>query len=70
MNTYICFYKTKRKEIKATTTLEAQRTAASEFKAKHSWEVDVILCKKGNKEVIHTADFQVLICGLTLNQTD
>jgi len=57
MNTYICFYKTKRKEVKAATTLEAQLTAASAFKAKHSREVDVILCKKGNKEVIHTADF-------------
>lgn len=57
MNGYVCFYKGKRKEVHAASTLEAQEKAAVLFKAKKSWEITTMLAEKGNKKVVHIADF-------------
>lgn len=56
-NGYIAMYKGKRTEIYAETSYKAQQIAATFFKAKKSWEVDVYLCERNGNEVIHTADF-------------
>ena len=58
-NTYVAFYKGKQQDVKANTSLEAQKTAAAHFKAKKSWEVTVVLGKKGDEVVVHsTAEFK------------
>lgn len=51
MNGYICFYKGKRTEVHANTTLEAQTKAAMFFKAKKQYEVDVHLAEKNGDQV-------------------
>ena len=56
MNGYIAFYKNKRIEIHAETTLEAQEKAAAHFRVKR-WYVDVYLAEKDGVPVIHSADF-------------
>lgn len=56
-NGYIAMYKGRRTEIYAETSYKAQQIAATFFKAKKSWEVDVYLCEQNGNEVIHTADF-------------
>lgn len=53
MNGYIAFYKCKKVEVYANTSLEAQKKAADFFKAKKSWEVNVVLAEKDGKEVEH-----------------
>lgn len=55
-NGYKCFYKGKTMDITAPSSYEAQRKAAKEFKAKKEYEVSVVLCEKGGKQVIHKAD--------------
>jgi len=40
---YIAFYKDKKLEVMASTSLEAQTLAAQQFKAKKSYEVSVYL---------------------------
>ena len=45
MNGYICLYRGKQKEVYASTSLEAQKKAAAEFKARKQYEVDVVLCE-------------------------
>lgn len=57
MNTYKCFWKSRSIEVRAATTYEAQKEAARLFRAKKSFEVNVVLVGKGDKEVTHTADF-------------
>lgn len=57
MNGYIALYKGKRIEVYAETSYEAQKKAATEFRAKKSYEVHVYLCEKDGKEIVHTADF-------------
>lgn len=55
MNTYVAFYRGKQTEVKAETSLAAQKLAAAEFKAKKSWEVTVVLAQKADgTQVIHT----------------
>ena len=43
---YICMYKGKRLEVYAPTKLAAQQQAATKFKARKSYEVDVYLCER------------------------
>lgn len=54
MNGYIAIYKSKRIEVYADTSYQAQAIAAKQFKAKKQYMVDVYLCEKDNKPVIHT----------------
>jgi hypothetical protein len=57
MNTYKVFYKGKTNEVKADTSLAAQKLAAQLWKVKKTWEVTVVLVALGNKEIVHVADF-------------
>ena len=49
-NGYICIYRGQQKEVYASTSLEAQKKAATEFKARKQYEVDVTLCETDVKE--------------------
>lgn len=51
MNTYHAFFKGKKVEVKADTTYEAQKLAASIFKARKSYDVAVVLVAKGDSPV-------------------
>ena len=53
INTYECFWRGKRLEVKAYTQLEARDTAASKWKAKKAYEVTAVLAAKGEEPVIH-----------------
>ena len=55
MNGYVCFYKGKRIEVYADSTYAAQQKAALLFKAKKSYEVNVILAEKDGEPVVHVA---------------
>ncbi len=55
MNGYVCFYKGKRLEVYADTSLQAQDKAAKEFKARKSYDVTVVLAEKDEEQVTHTA---------------
>lgn len=56
MNGYIALYKGKRTEVRADTTLEAQRKAAAFFKARKTYQVDVYLAELADgTEYVHTA---------------
>ena len=52
MFTYIAMYKGKQIEVKAATSYAAQLEAATQFKAKKSYEVDVYLVAKPNGETV------------------
>lgn len=54
MNGYIAFYKDKRIEIYAETSIQARDIAAKKFKAKKAYEVTVVLAEKDGEQVIHT----------------
>ncbi len=56
MNGYVCFYRGKRIEVQATTSYAAQTQAAAIFKAKKSYEVNVVLAEKNGEQVTHIAD--------------
>jgi hypothetical protein len=47
---YIAFYKNKKLEVRASTSLEAQTIAAQQFKAKKRYEVSVYL-----SDIVHSA---------------
>lgn len=53
MNGYIAFYKGKKLEVYANTSYEAQLKAATQFKARKSYDVEVMLAEKSNKPVVH-----------------
>lgn len=53
MNGYICFYRGKRHEVYADTTLEARDKANQHFKAKRPHEITTVLCEKDGLEVVH-----------------
>ena len=53
MNGYVCFYKSKRIEVIANTTYEAQQEAATIFKAKKSYQVSVGLAENNGDQVTH-----------------
>ena len=57
MNGYIAIYNGKRIEIYADTIYQAQLLAADQFKVKRnkSYKINVALCEKEGKQVIHTA---------------
>ena len=55
MNGYVAFYRDRRTEVYADTTLEAQRKAAQFFKARKSYEVTVMLAEKNGEAVVHRA---------------
>lgn len=57
MNGYVCFYRGKKTEVYADTSLQAQEKAAKHFKARKAYEVTVVLAEKGGAPVTHTADF-------------
>ena len=54
MNGYICFYRGKRLEIYAQTSLEARDKAAAQFKARKAYEVTVMLAEKSGEQVTHS----------------
>ena len=53
MNGYVCFWKGKRHEVYAETTLKAQEAAAKFFKARRQWEVTVMLAEVDGRPVVH-----------------
>lgn len=57
MNGYVCFYRNKRTEVSADTSYEAQKKAATFFKAKKSYEVTVVLAEKSGEQVTHAPMF-------------
>ena len=57
MNGYICFYRSKKLEVQAETSLKAQEIAAKQFKAKKAWEVTVVLAEKDGAQVTHNPAF-------------
>jgi hypothetical protein len=55
MNGYIAFYKGKRMEVHAETSLAARDKAAGLFKAKKAYDVTVVLAEKDGQQVTHEA---------------
>ena len=53
MNGYKAFYRGKTCEVEAETSYAAQQKAAAIFKAKKTYEVDVILCEKDGETASH-----------------
>lgn len=53
-NGYIAFYRGKQVEVRADTSLEAQRLAAHYWRVKRQFEVTVVLAEVGSEPVIHT----------------
>jgi hypothetical protein len=53
MNGYIAFYRGKRIEVYAESSLQARDKAAVQFKAKKAYEVTVVLAEKAGKPVQH-----------------
>lgn len=53
MNTYEAFYRGKRTEVKAMTSLKAQEIAADQFKAKKRYDVVVVLVEKEGQSIVH-----------------
>lgn len=56
MNGYKAFYKNKQIDVYAETSLTAQQIAAAAFKTKKRYEVTVVLCEKGNREITHSGN--------------
>lgn len=54
MNGYIAFYKGKKIEVHAQTSLEAQEEAAKRFRARKAYEVTVVLAEKDGDQVTHS----------------
>ena len=54
MNGYNCFYRGKRIEVYADTTLQAQTKAAAQFKARKAYEVTAVLAEKNGEQVTHS----------------
>ena len=56
MNGYKAFYRGKTIEVYAATSYEAQKKAATIFKAKKQYEVTVVLCERADgSQVTHVA---------------
>lgn len=53
MNTYECFWKSKRITVEADTTYEAQLKAQQVFKAKKSYEISVMLVALNGAQYVH-----------------
>lgn len=55
---YVAFYKSKRLEVYAKSSLEAQERAAKLFKARKSYDVTVVLAEnKDGSAVVHSTSF-------------
>ena len=54
MNGYICFYKSKKVEVMADSSYEAQQKAAKQLKVKKAYEITVCLAEKNGEQVIHS----------------
>ena len=54
MNGYITYYRGKTHEVHANTSYEAQQLAAKFFKAKKSYEVNVMIAEKDGVQVVHS----------------
>lgn len=54
---YIALYKGRQVEVYADSPIKAREIAATYFKAKKEWEVDVWLAEKNGKPVVHTPTF-------------
>ena len=57
-NGFVAFYKGKRAEVMANSAYEAQQTAQKYFKAKHGWDVNVILAEIDGVQVVHDTMFE------------
>ena len=53
MNGYKAFYRGKQIDVYAQTSMEAQTKAAAILKAKKRYDVTVVLCELGSKQVEH-----------------
>ena len=53
MNGYICFYKGRKMEVRAETTLAAQREAAMRFNARRTYDVTAVLAETDAGAVTH-----------------
>lgn len=53
-NGYIAFYKGKQVEVRADTSLEAQRLAAHYWRVKKTYDVTVVLAEKQGEQVVHS----------------
>lgn len=53
MNGYKAFYKGKELEVYANSSYEAQKLAASQFKAKKYYDVIIVLCELSGSQVTH-----------------
>lgn len=53
LNGYVCFWRGKRVEVRAGTSLEARNKAATLFKARKGYEVTVVLAERGTVPVAH-----------------
>ena len=55
---YVAFYRGKRLEVHALTSLEARDIAARQFKARKPWDVTVVLAEAPDGSTVeHTPDF-------------
>jgi hypothetical protein len=54
MNGYICFYRGRKIEVTADTSLQAQTKAAAQFKARKAYEVTVMLAECDRQQVSHS----------------
>ena len=59
MNTYICFYNSKKITINADSLYDAKCQAVKEFKAskKNQHMVSVVLHEVGSRKIVHSPDF-------------
>ena len=57
MNGYVGFYKSKRFEVYANSSYEAQCKIAEQHKIKKRSEITIVLAEKNNEQVTHTPDF-------------
>ena len=56
-NGYIAFYRGKQVEVRADTSLEAQRLAAHYWRIKRQSDVTVVLAEQDGQPVTHTPNF-------------
>ena len=56
-NGYIAFYRNKQIEVRADTSLEAQRLAAHYWRVKRTFDVTVVLAEVGSEPITHTPNF-------------
>lgn len=56
MNGYVAFYKGQRTEVYAETQYQAQLVAAGVLRARHSYDVTVMLAEVDGEPVIHQSD--------------